>query len=327
MVDLRVIEQPQAAQKEFILFKEGVALHSGRQCRVSIGPSKNKAKGIRFLSTFDGDLLESVVSWERVCGTTRSTSLVLKGKKHQMPLRTVEHFLAACVASNLWNIDVEISSKKPVSDFLEMPIFDGSAKAWMDLLDAYLLKYPQQCAKAPSEYLVIQEDLIVYSEDSYMSFEAPKDGKNILEIDCTVDFGTCWKQNKSFVFDWSKPIATRKNFYREIASARTFGFTWEIEDLKKRNLIVGASLDSALLLDEKQVLNREGFMLENELAAHKILDALGDLALLGQPLVGKVTLHKAGHSLHTKAIRELIEKKTLRSLVLNDSPPQQASLL
>jgi UDP-3-O-[3-hydroxymyristoyl] N-acetylglucosamine deacetylase len=123
-------------------------------------------------------------------------------------------------------------------------------------------------------------------------------------VHCAVSFPPAWNQAVDFTVDWMRLEESRQEYRRLIAPARTFGFKQELDELARRGLALGGTLDNALLLDGDQVVNEGGFKLPQELAAHKLLDALGDFALLGAPLLARIVAEKAGHSMHLRALAE-----------------------
>ncbi len=263
---------------------EGVGLHTGKNCRVEVFPSPADT-GIRF---FRSDLkIEIPLTPEAVTSTARGTTLSVGNKA---TIHTIEHFLATIHGWGINNLKVEMDSE-------EMPILDGSAAPFFDLFK-----------KAG----VVEQDKIIYplkvtepfelrfGRDVYLRAE-PLEGP--FELDVTTSFSLSWifeSQNNLFRL-------SEKNFERELASARTFCFEDEVEELRRQGLIKGGDLDCALVIGKKGVLNGP-FRFENEIVRHKTLDLLGDLMLLNRPLWAKITVRKAGHRYHVELAKAILKK-------------------
>jgi UDP-3-O-[3-hydroxymyristoyl] N-acetylglucosamine deacetylase len=179
-------------------------------------------------------------------------------------------------------------------DNIELPILDGSSEGFLELIDsAGLIEQV-----APRRVFRVLKKVGVRENGRKMSIE-PADR---FEVECIIDFPHPMIERQSLRF-----ISENGSFGREIASARTFGFTEEIEMLRKANLARGGSLDNAIVLTPDGMLNKTPLRFEDEFVRHKILDIIGDLALLGMPVQGKVTAEKSGHSVHAQLMSKLLK--------------------
>lgn len=295
---------------------QGVGVHSGQQFSVEVFPLSDREAAqleapILFTSFYEGVEFSAPALWTRLSGTSRSTALVMRGEsRRKLEIRTVEHFLAAAFVLGL-KARVEIQGARAAADILEVPILDGACQDWMRILRPVLTSSPTPEARkvwVPTRSLEIQDGskrvlISPWSEDPH---------RTDTFFSCSVDFNGNWKQHAEFSLDWLRPSANREAFEKSIAPARTFGFLHEIKALEARGLALGGSLANALVLDTDKVMNPGGFRVENELASHKLLDAVGDFALLGAPLIGRIDLFQAGHSMHLRAIEEAAKTGILK---------------
>jgi UDP-3-O-[3-hydroxymyristoyl] N-acetylglucosamine deacetylase len=201
---------------------------------------------------------------------------------------TIEHLMAAFLGSGIDNVIVELNGP-------EVPIFDGSAARWLDLIQEAGIREQSAVRRGIS----ITRPIFV-NEGSAFIKAAPS---STFRVKYLIDFphplvGT---QELSWTFNESA-------FGREIAPARTFGFLKDVEKLKSLGLALGGSLANAVVFDDYGVLNQEGFRYNDECVRHKILDFIGDLALAGMPLIGSFEVHKAGHALHSRFLKQLMAK-------------------
>jgi UDP-3-O-[3-hydroxymyristoyl] N-acetylglucosamine deacetylase len=204
--------------------------------------------------------------------------------KNGVKVRTIEHLMAAFAGTGLDNVLVELDGE-------EVPTMDGSAAPFVELIRKAGLKR-QMVAKT---YLKIKERLVVESDRSSIQI-VPSER---LQVIYTMPFDHPLLGEQSVAFD-----ITRETFANEIASCRTYGFLKDIEELRRRNLGLGGSFDNAIVIGEGGVVNG-ALRFRDELVRHKVLDLLGDLYLLGRPILGTVIAHGAGHHLHTRLVREI----------------------
>ncbi len=217
-------------------------------------------------------------------------------------LSTVEHLLAALRGAGVDNAFIAV-------DNIEMPIMDGSSEVFIDLIDrAGTVKQ-----EAPRRFLQICERVEIEQGNRRMSIE-PSDK---YEIECLIDFKHPLIETQTYDFTLSNG-----SFIHEISAARTFGFTQEIEMLRKANLALGGSLDNAIVLTETGMLNETPLRFQNEFVRHKILDIIGDLALLGMPFLGKVQATRSGHSVHAALMSKLLKTRSAWEIVEKVQSPK-----
>jgi UDP-3-O-[3-hydroxymyristoyl] N-acetylglucosamine deacetylase len=262
----------------------GVGLHSGDKVYLTLHPAEPDS-GIRFRRV---DLDESVTiraTPENVGETMLSTTLVQEGVK----VATIEHLLSAFAGLGIDNALVDVSAA-------EVPIMDGSAGPFVFLLQSAGV-FEQD---APKQYIRIKKKIRVEAGDKWAAFE-PFDG---FKVTFTIEFDhpAFPDHLKTSVMDFSSTT-----FVKEVSRARTFGFMKDIEFLRENNLALGGSLDNAIVVDDDKVLNEDGLRYADEFVKHKILDAIGDLYLLGHSLIGEYKGYKSGHALNNKLLLELLK--------------------
>jgi UDP-3-O-[3-hydroxymyristoyl] N-acetylglucosamine deacetylase len=259
----------------------GIGLHTGVEVNVALKPAPPNT-GYIFVRT-DLDNFEIPASAEYISHCSYATTLLRRG----VLLSTVEHMLSALRGSNVDNCFIEI-------DNLEVPIMDGSSEDFIDLIEKAGLEQQD----TPKRFLQILERVDFEQGDRKMSIE-PSDK---FEIECVIDFAHPFINKQQFHF-----AMENGSFGREIASARTFGFTAEIEMLRQANLARGGSLDNAIVLTPDGMLNETPLRFSDEFVRHKILDIIGDFALLGMPILGKITAEKSGHAVHAGLMAKLLK--------------------
>jgi UDP-3-O-[3-hydroxymyristoyl] N-acetylglucosamine deacetylase len=222
-------------------------------------------------------------------GDTRlSTTLVKDGVR----ISTVEHLLSALAGLGIDNARVDVSAP-------EVPIMDGSAGPFVFLIQSAGVQEQQ----APKRFIRIRKPIRVEDGDKWAQFE-PFDG---FKVSFTIDFDhpVFRERSQSVTLDFAKT-----SFVREVSRARTFGFMREVELLRENNLALGGSLDNAVVVDDYRVLNEEGLRYEDEFVRHKILDAVGDLYLLGHGLIGAFAGFKSGHALNNRLLQTLMADRS-----------------
>jgi len=204
-------------------------------------------------------------------------------------LSTTEHLLAALRGAGVDNCFLEI-------DNLEVPIMDGSSENFLEMIEqAGTIEQ-----NAPRRFLKIKDKVVFEQGDRKMSVEPCEN----YEIECLIDFSHPFINRQTFNFTLSNG-----SFGCEIASARTFGFSHEIEMLRKANLTLGGSLENAIVLTPDGMLNENPLRFADEFVRHKILDIVGDFALLGMPILGKIKAEKSGHSVHASLMSKLLKNE------------------
>ncbi|MCF8006059.1 MAG: UDP-3-O-acyl-N-acetylglucosamine deacetylase [Methylovulum sp.] len=274
----------------------GVGLHTGEKVFLTLRPADANT-GIRFRRV---DLAEPVTiqaTPSNVGETVLSTTLVAGNVK----ISTIEHLLSALAGLGIDNAIIDVSAA-------EVPIMDGSAGPFVFLLQSAGV----QELDSPKQYLRIKQSVRVEEGDKWASFE-PFDG---FKVTFTIDFEHPAFEDdvKTATMDFSSTT-----FVKEVSRARTFGFMKDIDMLRKNNLALGGSLDNAIVVDDDKILNEDGLRCADEFVKHKILDAIGDLYLLGYSLIGEFTGYKSGHGLNNKLLLRLLEEKDAWEMVTFDN--------
>lgn len=264
----------------------GVGLHTGEKIYLTLLPSPIDS-GIVFRRVDLDPVVEIEAKAENVGDTTLSTTLEKDGTK----VSTVEHLLSAMAGLGIDNAIVEVSAA-------EVPIMDGSAGPFVFLLQSAGV-VEQNAAK---KFIRIKRPVEVTEGDKIASF-LPFDG---FKVSFSIDFDH--PVFKGHTLDASVDFSTT-SFVKEVSRARTFGFMHEIEYLRSKGLAKGGSVDNAIVVDEFRILNEDGLRYEDEFVKHKVLDAIGDLYLLGYSLIGEFKAHKSGHALNNKSLIELIKQE------------------
>ncbi len=267
----------------------GVGLHTGAAVNLTLKPAPENT-GYVFVRT-DLDNFEIPASVEYISHCSYATTLLRRG----VLLSTCEHLLAALRGGGVDNCFIEL-------DNIEIPILDGSSENWIELLE----RAGDAEQNAPRRFLQIKKAVAFEQDDKRMSI-APSDK---FEIECTIDFPHPFIRRQSYNFELADG-----SFGREIASARTFGFTQEIEMLRKSNLALGGSLSNAIVLTPDGMLNENPLRFPDEFVRHKILDIIGDFALLGMPIQGKLTAYKSGHAVHASLMSKLLKTERAWKIV------------
>ncbi|MEY3106558.1 MAG: hypothetical protein RIT35_724 [Pseudomonadota bacterium] len=270
----------------------GVGLHTGDKVYLTLRPAEPNT-GIIFRRV---DFVEPVIikaTPKNVGETVLSTTLVAGDVK----ISTIEHLLSAFAGLGIDNAIIDVSAA-------EVPIMDGSAGPFVFLLQSAGVEEQD----APKQYIRIKQPIKVVDGDKWAAFE-PFEG---FKVTFTIDFEhPAFEQHlKTATMDFSSTT-----FVKEVSRARTFGFMKDIDMLRQNNLALGGSLDNAIVVDESKVLNEDGLRYADEFVKHKILDAIGDLYLLGYSLIGEFTGFKSGHGLNNKLLRTLLDSKDAWEMV------------
>lgn len=267
----------------------GVGLHTAVPVLVRLVPAPPDTGYVFIRTDLGGFEIPATVEWVAHC--SYATTLMRTG----VMLSTVEHLLAALRGGGVDNVYIEV-------DNLEIPIMDGSSEQFTEIIErAGLVEQP-----VARRSLLVREKISIEHGDRHISIEPSES----FEIDCVIDF-----PHPMIGIQHFRVELTNGSFGREIAAARTFGFTDEIETLRRANLIRGGSLDNAIVLTAEGMLNQTGLRFHDEFVRHKILDIVGDLALLGIPIQGRVTAHKSGHILHAALMTKLLRQRTAWEIV------------
>jgi UDP-3-O-[3-hydroxymyristoyl] N-acetylglucosamine deacetylase len=274
----------------------GVGLHTGARVEMTLRPAPADT-GIVF-HRIDLPQPVAIPADARNVGDTRlSSSLEKSGAR----ISTVEHLMSALAGLGIDNLHVDVAGP-------ELPIMDGSAGPFVFLLQSAGLE--EQAA--PKRYLRVKSSVEVVDGDKSARFD-PHDG---FVLDFTIDFPhpVFGSENRHVVIDFAE-----HSYTKEVSRARTFGFMQDVEAMRAAGLALGGSLQNAIVLDETRVLNSEGLRYDDEFAKHKVLDAIGDLYLLGHPLIGKYTAFKSGHALNNAVSRALLSRPDAWELISFDA--------
>ena len=259
----------------------GTGLHTGKPARLTFCPAPTDI-GIYFVRTDLKGRPAISARAQFVRATTMATTL----GEDLFSVSTVEHCLSALTALRIDNLFIEL-------DGPEVPIGDGSAYPFLQaLLEAEIAEQDQ-----PRKYAYIDQ-LIHYGNKEKYAYVVPYNG---LRVTCTIEFPHPKIGRQVLDLD-----VNEYTFATELARARTFGFLGDVENLRRRGLARGGSLENAVVLDTEDIINPEGLRFKDEFVRHKILDALGDLATLGLPLMGHLVLYKTGHEVMNHLIRKIL---------------------
>ena len=262
----------------------GVGLHTGEKVYLTLRPAAPNA-GIVFRRV-DLNPAVDIKADPYAVGDTRLSSCL---EKDGTRIQTVEHLMSALAGLGIDNICVDLTAG-------EVPIMDGSASPFVFLLQSAGVE-EQQAAK---KFIRIKKPVEVVQGDKWVRFE-PYSG---FKVDFSIDFRhpVFANSNKRVVVDFEFT-----SYIKEVSRARTFGFMQDVENMRAQGLALGGSLDNAIVMDEFRVLNADGLRYEDEFVKHKALDAIGDLYLLGHPVIGSYTAYKSGHALNNQLLRHLVE--------------------
>ena len=281
----------------------GVGLHTGEKVYLTLHPAPVNT-GIVFRRTDLDPVVEIQAKAENVGETTLSTTLM----NGDVRVSTVEHLLSAMAGLGIDNAIIDVTAP-------EVPIMDGSAGPFVFLLQSAGIKEQEE----PKQFIRIKRPVTVTDGDKVASFK-PFDG---FKVSFSIDFDHPAFHNRTLK---AEVDFSSTSFVKEVSRARTFGFMHEIEYLRSKGLARGGSMDNAIVVDEYQVLNEDGLRYEDEFVKHKILDAIGDLYLLGNSLIGEFVGHKSGHGLNNASLRELISQKDAWEVVTFENDEDEAPI-
>ena len=282
----------------------GVGLHTGEKVYLTLRPAAPNA-GIVFRRV-DLNPAVDIKADPYAVGDTRLSSCL---EKDGTRIQTVEHLMSALAGLGIDNICVDLTAG-------EVPIMDGSASPFVFLLQSAGVE-EQQAAK---KFIRIKKPVEVVQGDKWVRFE-PYSG---FKVDFSIDFRhpVFANSNKRVVVDFEFT-----SYIKEVSRARTFGFMQDVENMRAQGLALGGSLDNAIVMDEFRVLNADGLRYEDEFVKHKALDAIGDLYLLGHPVIGSYTAYKSGHALNNQLLRHLVEDAEAWEFVSFSKPEDAPAFL
>ncbi len=264
----------------------GIGLHTGKEAFLAFHPAPENT-GIHIQRSDLPNKPSLPVKAKHVQATQMATTI----GGDFFRVSTVEHCLSAVTALQIDNIILEVRGP-------EIPVGDGSAQIFWDALNNAGIQQQNQ----PKKFVFIKEPFEISDGDKWVKVK-PYNG---LKIDCIIDF-----EHPSIGLQKMSLELTAENFKNQILKARTFGFLKDVEALKAAGLALGGSLDNAIVMDDSSVLNPGGLRFEDEFVRHKILDAIGDLATLGMPILAHFEMYKSGHDLLNKLIKKILANPNL----------------
>ncbi|HLU79122.1 MAG TPA: UDP-3-O-acyl-N-acetylglucosamine deacetylase [Burkholderiaceae bacterium] len=280
---------------------KGVGLHSGRRVELTLRPAAPNT-GIVFHRVDLPEVVDLPARADQV-GNTRLASVLQKG---DVRVSTVEHLMSALAGLGIDNLHIDLTAE-------EVPIMDGSAGTFVYLLRSAGL----QEQAAPKKFLRVLKSIEVREGEGKDAKWARLEPYNGFALSFSIDFKHPAIDSTA---NFAKVDFEKDSYVKTIARARTFGFASEVEALRSIGLARGGSLDNAIVMDEYRVLNADGLRFEDEFVKHKILDAIGDLYLIGHPLVAHYVACKSGHGLNNQLARALLAQQDAWELVSYESP-------
>ncbi len=284
----------------------GVGVHSGTKVELTLRPAAPGA-GITFRRV-DYDPVVSIPSAADVVGETRMATVLIKDGAR---VSTVEHLMSACAGLGIDNLVVDVTAE-------EIPIMDGSAASFVYLLQQAGLEEQD----APKKFIRVLKEVEIRQGSGAGEKWARLSPYEGFKLDFFIEFnhpavdGTMQRAAVDF---------GDVSYVHDVARARTFGFMQDVETLRGMGLARGGSLENAIVMDEYRILNADGLRYEDEFVRHKILDAIGDLYIVGHPLLASYTAHKSGHALNNELLRKLLAQPDAYQMVefdsLGDAPP------
>jgi UDP-3-O-[3-hydroxymyristoyl] N-acetylglucosamine deacetylase len=270
----------------------GVGLHTGEKVYMTLHPSAPDT-GVVFRRTDLDPVVEIRAMAKNVGDTTLSTTLM----KDDVRVSTIEHLMSALAGMGIDNVTIDVSAA-------EIPIMDGSAAPFVFLIQSAGIEEQD----APKKFVRIKRPVTVKQDGKEATFK-PFDG---FKINFAIDFDhpVFTSQTLNASIDFSST-----SFVKEVSRARTFGFMHEFEYLRAKGLARGGSLNNAIVVDESQIVNEDGLRFEDEFVKHKILDAIGDLYLMGNSIIGEFDAHKSGHGLNNASLLALIAEEDAWEMV------------
>ena len=289
----------------------GVGLHSGQRVELTLRPAQPET-GIVFRRVDLPVPVDIPITATAVTGTRLASTISNGGAK----VYTVEHLMSACAGLGIDNMYVDITAQ-------EVPILDGSASSFVFLLQSAGIVEQN----APKRFIRILKSVHVQEGEGESTKWARLDPHHGYKLTFEIDFHhpAVDQTGQRVVFDMDKDVYTR-----DIARARTFGFTKDVETMRANGLGMGGGLDNAIVMDDYKVLNSDGLRYDDEFVKHKILDAMGDLFLLGKPLLASYCAFRSGHAMNNKLLRELLSQpdsyETVTFQDVQHAPPGLAQL-
>ena len=278
----------------------GVGVHGGQKVELTLRPAAPDT-GIVFRRVDLPVPVEIPVRPDTVCDTRMATTISPGGDPGAPKVQTIEHLLSACAGLGLDNLYVDIDAE-------EVPILDGSAASFVFLLQSAGI----QLQNAPKRFLRVKKPVELREGEGASLKWARLEPHHGYKLSFEIEFRhpALDATGQRFEFDFGSG-----RYKSDIARARTFGFTKDVEMMRTRGLGRGGSMDNVIVVDEYRVLNAEGLRYDDEFVKHKILDAIGDMHVAGKPLLASYTAFKGGHALNNKLLRKLLADETAYEIV------------
>ena len=277
----------------------GVGLHSGQRVELTLRPSAPDT-GIVFRRVDLPEPVDIPMTAEAVTDTRLASTVSRSGAKVQ----TVEHLMSACAGLGIDNLVIDITAD-------EVPILDGSASSFVFLLQSAGI----ELQKAPRRFIKVLKPVEVREGQDADAKWARLEPHHGFKLSFEIDFDHRVVDSTGQRFEFDLGLGS---YSRDIARARTFGFTKEVEYMRSRGLALGGGLDNAIVMDDTKVLNAGGLRYDDEFVKHKILDAMGDLYVVGRPLLASYSAFRSGHAMNNKLLRELLAHPDAYKIVTFD---------
>ena len=281
----------------------GVGMHSGQKVELTLRPAAPDT-GIVFRRVDLPQPVDIPVRFDSVSDTRMASTIAVGGDPGAPRVQTIEHLMSACCGLGLDNLYIDITAD-------EVPILDGSAASFVFLLQSAGI----ELQGAPKRFLRVKRPIEVRQGEGARLMWARLEPWHGFKLTFEIDFGhpAVDATGQRTTFDMGSG-----RYKRDIARARTFGFTKDVEAMRSRGLTLGGSMDNAIVVDDWRVLNADGLRYDDEFVRHKILDAIGDLYNAGHPMLASYTAYKSGHALNNQLLRALLADQSAWDLVTFD---------
>ena len=281
----------------------GVGLHSGQRVELTLRPAQPDT-GIVFRRVDLPEPVDIPIRAEAVTDTRLASTISVGSAK----VHTVEHLMSACAGLGIDNLYIDITAE-------EVPILDGSSSSFVFLLQSAGI----ELQKAPKRFIRIKSPVEVREGEGQSLKWARFDPYHGFKLRFEIDFAHPAVDSTGQCVEFDMGV---DNYTRDIARARTFGFTKDVEMLRNNGLALGGGLDNAIVMDDYKVLNSDGLRYDDEFAKHKILDAIGDLYLIGKPILGAYSAFRSGHGLNNKLLRAMLAQPETWEIVTFENERQ-----
>ena len=288
----------------------GVGVHSGQKVELTLKPAAPDT-GIVFRRVDLPQAVDIPVDALAVSDTRMASTISPQGDPGGPKVQTIEHLMSACAGLGLDNLVIDITAD-------EVPILDGSAASFVFLLQSAGIALQD----APKRFIKVVKPVEVREGEGLSLKWARLDPYHGYKLTFEIEFDhpVVNATGQRVVFDFSQ-----NSYKRDIARARTFGFTKDVDLMRSRGLGLGGSMDNAIVVDDQRVLNTDGLRYDDEFVKHKILDAIGDMHIAGKPLLASYTAFKSGHALNNKLLRALLADKSAYQIVSFDDEREAPS--